>query len=538
MRSSVKLIGRTIFMVAALFFCFLNFADQARAQEDFIITVGENKEFQDFNISNTYQAGSSAIAYSDGRTGTAQVSGNSQELQDAVTTAGVGFRIEGADADNFPDATISITFNYTVKASLERLPSSPWKECYGHAHAWVNSIYNGVSEAVTEANIDLYQCVSPGPISNEKTLTYPLTKNSNSLFIEAKAHTGGLPDGYYTSYAIAEIYISRIVVNFSEDIKEPIPDDNEVPIPGDNDWVNINGTVTYNGTPVCAMVLANGQYTFTCSGDGSFDLDVPLDGNGQITVFAFCSGLAPFQQVIYPSEGQGMQIELEDAEGGSGMDVTYTVTTINTTWVRLEGTVSFNGMPVCAMVLANGQYMFTCSGDGSFSLDVPLDDVGSITLFVFCSGLPPYKYVIVMDQINDYSVYSGEWVVTVNTNSSVDPEEIGSQTGTAILSVTEDGYATGRQHPNTPCGTVLNGSFSGNHLTLTANNDYNHKTYYNPETHETTDKSCCTGTMTMNIDFSTPCFATGNFIAKSCIPERGIRSGTAEFKRDDPDLCK
>ena len=110
-----------------------------------------------------------------------------------------------------------------------------------------------------------------------------------------------------------------------------------------NDWVNINGTVTYNGSPVCTMVLANGQYMFTCSGDGSFNLDVPLDGNGQITVFAFCEGLAPFEQIIYPAEGQGMQIELAAGEGGSGMDVTSTLTVINTTWVRLEGTVSYNG---------------------------------------------------------------------------------------------------------------------------------------------------------------------------------------------------
>jgi len=167
-----------------------------------------------------------------------------------------------------------------------------------------------------------------------------------------------------------------------------------------NDWPNINGNVSYNGTPVCAMVLANGQYMFTCSGDGSFNLDVPLDVNGQITVFTFCSGLAPFQQVIYPSEGHGMQIEMAAGEGGSGMDVTSTLTAISTTWVRIEGSVSYNGSPVCAMVLANGQYMFTCSGDGSFSLDVPLDDVGSITLFGFCSGLPPYKYVFTTDQIN------------------------------------------------------------------------------------------------------------------------------------------
>ena len=172
--------------------------------------------------------------------------------------------------------------------------------------------------------------------------------------------------------------------------------------PANNDWVNINGTVTYNGSPVCTMVLANGQYMFTCSGDGSFNLDVPLDPDtGQITVFSFCEGLAPFEQVIYPAEGQGMQIELAAGEGGPGMEVTSTLTAINTTWVRLEGTLSYNGTPVCAMVLANGQYMFTCSGDGSYSLDVPLDPAnGSVTLFSFCSGLPPYKYVYTSDQIS------------------------------------------------------------------------------------------------------------------------------------------
>jgi hypothetical protein len=199
-----------------------------------------------------------------------------------------------------------------------------------------------------------------------------------------------------------------------------------VAIDGGNDWHNINGTVSYNGTPVCAMVLANGQHMFTCSGDGSFNLYVPLDGNGQITVFGFCSGLAPFERVIYPSEGQGMQIELADAEGVSSMDVTTTLTAINTTWVRLEGTVSYNGTPVCAMALANGQFMFTCSGDGSYILDVPLDDMGSITFFGFCSGLLPYKYVFTTEQIsfNDDTDNDGYTISEGDSNdldSSINP---------------------------------------------------------------------------------------------------------------------
>ena len=75
-------------------------------------------------------------------------------------------------------------------------------------------------------------------------------------------------------------------------------------------WVDPNGAVTYNGAPVCAMVLANGQYAFTCSGDGSFDLMVPPDGNNQLTVYAFCSGKAPYKQVISAGQGSNLQISL------------------------------------------------------------------------------------------------------------------------------------------------------------------------------------------------------------------------------------
>ena len=169
-----------------------------------------------------------------------------------------------------------------------------------------------------------------------------------------------------------------------------------------DDWPNINGTVTYKGSPVCAMVLANGQYMFTCSGDGSFSLDVPLDPlTGQITMFAFCSGLAPFIRVITPAGGQGIQIEFEQAGEGVGMDVACTHQAINFNRVRLSGTVSYEGSPVCAMVLANGQYMFTCSGDGGFALDVPFNPQdGSVTFFSFCSGLPPYRYDYTADQFS------------------------------------------------------------------------------------------------------------------------------------------
>jgi hypothetical protein len=163
--------------------------------------------------------------------------------------------------------------------------------------------------------------------------------------------------------------------------------------------VNINGWVTHNSKPVCTMVLANGKHMFTCSGDGSFNLRVPLDKNGQITLFSFCSGLAPFRTTIYPKDGQDMSIALQKAEPGQGMDIDYNFDSVSSTRAQISGTVTYKGAPVCSMVLANGQHMFTCSGDGSFSLNVPLNSKGGITFFAFCSGLPPFRYDFNVEEI-------------------------------------------------------------------------------------------------------------------------------------------
>ena len=67
-------------------------------------------------------------------------------------------------------------------------------------------------------------------------------------------------------------------------------------------WVDIFGSVrTNDGIPICAMVLANGQYMFSCDGTGAYHLNVPLDANGEVTVFAFADGFAPFSVTAGPS---------------------------------------------------------------------------------------------------------------------------------------------------------------------------------------------------------------------------------------------
>jgi len=154
------------------------------------------------------------------------------------------------------------------------------------------------------------------------------------------------------------------------------------------DWETIQGTVTYNGTPLCAMILANGEYMFSCDPDGEYELYVPLDDNGEITLFAFVDGLAPFKITSAPSFLPSY-IEMEPATPDSQKPA-VTATKVEgdiSGWATIAGSVSLDGIPLCAMVLANGEYMFSCDPDGEYGLEVPLDGNGQITLFVFVDGL-------------------------------------------------------------------------------------------------------------------------------------------------------
>jgi len=160
-----------------------------------------------------------------------------------------------------------------------------------------------------------------------------------------------------------------------------------------NGWLRITGSITLDSIPLCALVLANGQFMFTC-GDplpkGDFDLTVPVDDQEQITLFGFSSDLAPFQQTF----GSGSLPASTNTNSCATPTVTHTVAAAPHGGFRITGSITLGSDPLCALVLANGQFMFTC-GDvlpkGDFDLTVPLDDQGKITLFGFSAGLAPLQ---------------------------------------------------------------------------------------------------------------------------------------------------
>lgn len=153
------------------------------------------------------------------------------------------------------------------------------------------------------------------------------------------------------------------------------------------------GNVYYTKYPLCALVLINGASQFSCDGNGRYDLDVPVDKNGMITVQAFADGFAPVNKILTPQQAADYQITMSPAEDGLDFEVESEFVESQTEGrAILSGTVAVGKTPVCALVLANGQKMFSCEANmGKFSLDVPLDDNGNVTLMIFAAGFQPYK---------------------------------------------------------------------------------------------------------------------------------------------------
>jgi len=103
--------------------------------------------------------------------------------------------------------------------------------------------------------------------------------------------------------------------------------------------INIFGSIRNNQSfPVCGLVLANGQFMFSCSPIGTYSLDVPQDSAGQVTLFGFADGHFPYKQVL---------------SAGGRYDMTLNIASVTPPPVVTNSTITFtitdgcnNGVPI------------------------------------------------------------------------------------------------------------------------------------------------------------------------------------------------
>jgi hypothetical protein len=135
---------------------------------------------------------------------------------------------------------------------------------------------------------------------------------------------------------------------------------------------------------------------FSCGDDqGTYDLEVPTNENCEIELQCFAAGFAPLKVYLTPEQAADYDIIMVRPEAGSQV-IEITLASepgvVNPSWTRISGSVTSGGVDLCAMVLANGESMFSCgAAQGTFDMEVPLNDQGQIEFQCFAAGFEPYR---------------------------------------------------------------------------------------------------------------------------------------------------
>ena len=158
--------------------------------------------------------------------------------------------------------------------------------------------------------------------------------------------------------------------------------------------VNLSGIIqTPDGMDICAMVLASGQFMFSCDPPGVYSLTgLPSENNGTVKRQIYADGFFPQVDVLTGSSNE--TVVMLRSGTCPNHNTPYEPAVVPRSAgkrIDISGKVLLRDSqtPICAMVLSNGQYMFSCDGTGSYALNIPLDINGQFKLQVYADGFAP-----------------------------------------------------------------------------------------------------------------------------------------------------
>jgi hypothetical protein len=158
--------------------------------------------------------------------------------------------------------------------------------------------------------------------------------------------------------------------------------------------VDLDGTVkTAGGIDICAMVLASGQFMFSCNPVGVFSLtDLPRETDNTVKRQIYADGFFPKIDILTGSTNEA--VVMTQSGVCPSYNTAYSPAVVPGSagkWIDISGKVLVQNIqtPICAMVLANGQHTFSCDATGSYALNIPLDTNGQFKLQVYADGFAP-----------------------------------------------------------------------------------------------------------------------------------------------------
>ncbi|MCP4108258.1 MAG: hypothetical protein GY749_22400 [Desulfobacteraceae bacterium] len=167
-------------------------------------------------------------------------------------------------------------------------------------------------------------------------------------------------------------------------------------------WVKITGTLSSESVPVCAMIFANDQYTFSDIENGYFEMTAQVNEYGLVEISCFADGFMPYRKTI-----NKLRAKLDAYATSSG-------------WIKLSGKVEMITLetfcpgsfpkptgcvllpkliPADAIIDAHGRQTSADIANGSFELEVLPDTSGDVTLYYATDSNIRYKTTISQENI-------------------------------------------------------------------------------------------------------------------------------------------
>ena len=176
-----------------------------------------------------------------------------------------------------------------------------------------------------------------------------------------------------------------------------------LPSPGK---VDLGGTIkTGDGMDICAMVLASGQFMFSCSPTGMLSLTgLSREQNGTVKRQIYADGFFPKVDVLSGSSNDAVVMTRSGTCPGYNDPASpgfFPDAAGKRIIISGKVLVQNSQEPICAMALANGQFMFTCDGSGNYTLNIPLDNNGQFKLQVYADGFAPTIQVLDKFQVDN-----------------------------------------------------------------------------------------------------------------------------------------
>ena len=159
---------------------------------------------------------------------------------------------------------------------------------------------------------------------------------------------------------------------------------------------NIETVVVGQGAkvePVCAMVLASGEFMFSCNPIGEFSLEnLPREADGTVVRQIYADGFFPSVRTLTMSGVE--RVTLDGAFNCPSYNLPSNPDVIPASAGEMHSIagrvlLQATDTPICALVLANGAYKFSCDDEGIYSLEFPLDANGQYQLQVYADGFAP-----------------------------------------------------------------------------------------------------------------------------------------------------